>query len=53
METKWICPECQTTNLDDWMLTAFPVCENCNKEIWWEDILTGQNLENYLLNSEA
>ena len=48
MQVHWNCPKCGMVNEDDWSFTAFPVCENCYSEIWWEDILKDSQLEQYL-----
>jgi len=50
MEITWIChnPECLFENVDDWDMTAFPTCSECETVVWWEDILTKDELENYL-----
>lgn len=38
-EYNWTCPNCNTDNLDDIELTAFPSCSDCYESYFWEDIL--------------
>lgn len=34
----WVCPECDTINLDNPNYTTFPLCSNCDKEYHWDEV---------------
>jgi hypothetical protein len=40
MVVEWTCPHCKTINQDDYVATLFPVCEMCDYDADWEEILT-------------
>ena len=44
-EVTWTCPHCSAVNLDSYTQTAFPLCENCNKTVDWEEFLTDEQLD--------
>jgi hypothetical protein len=38
MLIPWHCPICNARNVDDTEATAIPMCENCNRNFFWESI---------------
>ena len=44
MEIVRICPGCGAENLDDYVETVFPFCERCNREFYWDDIITEEEI---------
>ena len=44
MEIVRICPGCGAENLDDYVETVFPFCERCNRELYWDDIITEEEI---------
>ena len=45
IEIIWICPDCQSKNLDDFIQTAEPLCDNCGDTYQWGDILSLEEME--------
>lgn len=36
----WTCPDCGCANTDDFAQTAIPMCAGCDKEFYWDDVLS-------------
>ena len=40
----WVCPNCNTSNSDDFAQTVVPMCESCEIEFFWGDVLDDDTL---------
>jgi len=41
----WTCPNCRTANRDSFFHTAGPMCESCEAEFIWDDLIDDQTME--------
>ena len=45
LETQWTCPKCNSENLDDFGDSVLLLCENCEQDFLWEDVLSDEQFE--------
>lgn len=39
LDQVWVCPKCQTQNVDNFADTARPLCSSCDEDYRWDDVI--------------
>lgn len=46
-DVSWTCPFCGQNNMDNFKDMFMPFCDGCKREIFWEDILSDRQIEEF------